>query len=133
MWHMRLDVTGPKPKGQCVISSHELCKEVVKRGLDRRLGQGPCRVVEGSFHVAPKTIGSWARHWFVMFGNGSIADITADQFDTVPKLWWPAEASRYALWVGDHHVPLSSLSMGKAGHSLGWAIEHFGWSPDTAR
>jgi len=128
MHRTRLDITGPEPKGQCIVSSHALCVDIVSNGIDRMLGQGPCRVMEGSFH-ANTDHGVWERHWFVMFGNGTIADVTADQFDEVIQLWWPADATRYALWVGDQHVPLSAIEMGKIGRGIRWATNALGWAP----
>lgn len=129
MHRTRLDVTGPNPRGQCIISSHELCKDIVANGIDRHLGEGPCRVMEGSFHAKAEGIGNWERHWFVMFGNGSIADVTADQFDDVIQLWWPADATRYALWVGDQHIPLTTIELGKIGKGIKWATNALGWAP----
>jgi len=39
----------------------------------------------------------WAHHTFLVFDDGTIADITADQFGNVPQLWWPADETRYTF------------------------------------
>eukprot|EP00316_Scyphosphaera_apsteinii_P006390 CAMPEP_0119341900 /NCGR_PEP_ID=MMETSP1333-20130426/103580_1 /TAXON_ID=418940 /ORGANISM="Scyphosphaera apsteinii, Strain RCC1455" /LENGTH=84 /DNA_ID=CAMNT_0007353997 /DNA_START=7 /DNA_END=261 /DNA_ORIENTATION=+ len=37
-------------------------------------------------------------HSWVQFDDGSIADLTADQFDArLPKSWWPADQARYRV------------------------------------
>jgi len=129
MHQTRLDVTGPDPLGKCIISSNALCVDIVASSVDRYLGAGPCRVMQGSFRTRPNTLCAFEKHWFVMFGNGTIADVTADQFDEVIKLWYPADASRYALWVGDQHIDLTQIETGKIGKGIKWATNALGWAP----
>lgn len=89
------------------ISAKKLCDEIYLRekasNLLARLGHGQCSVVHGSFLADterkpwwPEEYKDWAYHSFVLFDDGHIADLTADQFDiSVPQLWYPADPSRY--------------------------------------
>merc|ERR1719210_1168785 len=70
----------------------------------QRFGHGDCQMVTGGFLAEetrrkwwPKGYEDWAHHTFLVFDDGSIADITADQFDDVPQLWWPADEARYTF------------------------------------
>ena len=64
--------------------------------LEDELGRGRCEVVRGSF--VSSFDGALYPHTFLRFEDGSIADLTADQFDeSLPAVWWPAEAACYQL------------------------------------
>ena len=110
-------VGADKPRNWCFDSSNSLLAEIQARGLEAQLGRGTARVVDGAFLADPTMRGAgyvdWHAHSFVVFGDGSIADCTADQFDgEVPKLWWPAEASRYSLNKQDA-VDAASYRLGR--------------------
>lgn len=108
MFHTRRQYTGNSPLGMSAISSIKLCDTLVMyehmfRILER-FGHGGCQVTHGAFKVQERPRGwwpqgyeDWAHHSFLLFDDGTIADITADQFDDVPQLWWPADRTRYAL------------------------------------
>ena len=81
---------------KCDKAAHRLCAEVQQLNLEAALGHGRCEVVGGAF--LSTFDGSAMPHAFVRFEDGSIADVTADQFDdALPAVWWPADASRYHL------------------------------------
>merc|ERR1719471_2852601 len=90
MQQVRLMVSGPEPTGRHRISTEELKRVVKEKGLHRSMGRGSCHVVHGCFLEK----GFWVRHTWLKLGD-CIADCTADQFDAVPRLWWPADESRY--------------------------------------
>ncbi|CAL1132026.1 unnamed protein product [Cladocopium goreaui] len=108
MYHTRRQYTGKSgPMFMDEISAKKLCDEIYLRekasNLLARLGHGQCSVVHGSFLADterkpwwPEEYKDWAYHSFVLFDDGHIADLTADQFDiSVPQLWYPADPSRY--------------------------------------
>jgi len=108
MHHARRQYTGTSPLGKCIVSAAKLRDEIVLANkafdLEERLGCGSSRVVIGSFLAEverrswwPRGYQDWAHHSFLMFEDGSIADTTADQFDDVPQIWWPADRSRYSV------------------------------------
>ncbi|CAK9112315.1 unnamed protein product [Durusdinium trenchii] len=108
MYHTRRQYTGNSgPLFMDEISAKKLCDEIHLRekasSLITRLGHGTCSVVHGSFLAEtelkpwwPPKYEDWAYHSFVLFEDGHIADLTADQFDCyVPQLWYPAKLERY--------------------------------------
>mmetsp|Transcript_79929 Transcript_79929/g.235117 ORF Transcript_79929/g.235117 Transcript_79929/m.235117 type:complete len:340 (+) Transcript_79929:1035-2054(+) len=108
MHRIRQEVARPSSRGQCVLASNYLHQDIKEYEIDRQLGQGGCRIVEGSFHAKSDGIGNWEKHWYVMFDDNSIADVTADQFDDVIKLWWPADPKRYAIWERGRQVNVTA-------------------------
>ena len=112
MKHVRTSVVGGDPSWKCESASRELCKCIQQAsGLEARLGHGKATVGKGAFlgsttapSFLPRT-SAWGLvpippegvpHAFVLFEDGSIADVTADQFDaSLPPIWWPADPTRY--------------------------------------
>lgn len=106
----RMQHTGVSPRHMCITSSRKLCEEIELTRLipdDQKLqeaGHGTCRSHLGSFQAEthprewwPPGYESWSYHTFVLFEDGSIADLTADQWDpSAPQLSWPADPSRYS-------------------------------------
>lgn len=100
---------------RCGAAVQALAKAIRSRsGLEARLGHGKCRGVAGDFvggsvaslqalHASAlgtmtpsEYTGQGLAHSYLRFEDGSIADCTADQFDSkLPRCWWPADASRY--------------------------------------
>jgi len=98
MGNCRRTLVGDNSFATCGVAAQILQKHVEQTpNLQDSLGRGSCRVVDGSFLVRKRKGGQrWSAHSFTAFEDGSIADITADQFDKVPQLWWPADSSRYS-------------------------------------
>lgn len=99
---------------KCNTASRALVRAIREcDGLEARLGRGSCSTVGGTFlgsridslaepqraalHGLPLPP-SGVPHAFVVFeGDGSIADVSADQFDgELPPCWFPADPSRYS-------------------------------------
>eukprot|EP00439_Symbiodinium_sp_Y106_P034792 s2276_g4.t1 len=108
MYHTRRQYTGSNgPLFMDEISAKKLHDEILTREkvsrMVTRLGLGSASVVHGSFLAStermpwwPSAYQDWAYHSFILFEDGTIADITADLFDTsVPQLWFPADSARY--------------------------------------
>jgi len=107
MYHTRRQFTGYSPRHRCFTSTSKLIDELWLRekheGLLERLGHGKPRSRMGSFLAEerprswwPPGYQSWAHHTFLVFEDGTVADITADQWDSgVPQVWWPGDARRY--------------------------------------
>lgn len=109
MYHTRRQYTGNSPVCLSAISSQKLFDTLTMYDemfqiLDK-IGRGNCQVTHGGFLVDqtqrkwwPPGYEDWAHHSFLLFDDGSIADITADQFNScLPQLWWPADLGRYCL------------------------------------
>ena len=107
MWGTRRQYQASSPMGSCITSSKKLYDELAIRErvtqLQTRLGHGSCRVAIGSFLAEreprpwwPRGYRDWLHHSFLVFEDGTVADITADQFDKVPQLWYPADKERYS-------------------------------------
>lgn len=109
------------PRLTAKLDNEALLREVMRSVRDACVGNNPawkckeaaealqaalqdcgvaCSTVYGSFRRAPAI--AVPHVWLRMAGDGSVADITADQFcmpqDTQPvppALWWPADPARY--------------------------------------
>jgi len=126
MYHCRRQYTGNSPVGMSAISSMklrdtlEMYDEMFQ--ILQKFGRGSCQVTHGAFLVDPKPHSwrprgyeDWAHHSFVLFDDGTIADVTADQFDPdLPQLWWPADPARYAL----NDAKADSAETARRGHGL---------------
>merc|ERR1712032_620313 len=98
----REQYVGMDPKGMCSIASMKLMDEIFMIGEGDSHGHGKCRLVHGSFHNVrspcswwPEGYQDWHYHQFIYYDDGSIADVTADQFGDFPQLWFPADKRRY--------------------------------------
>jgi len=108
MYHTRRQYTGCTPLGTSAISTMKLMDTLHLYDkmfqVLKRFGHGDCQMVTGGFLAEegrrkwwPKGYEDWAHHTFLVFDDGSIADITADQYDDVPQLWYPADERRYTF------------------------------------
>lgn len=93
VYHVRQEFAGKLPMGMCGLAAlklreqfHSAMRDIIEDG---RLG--PATVVNGSFLVEtearpwwPPGYRDWHHHSFLQFADGSILDITADQFE--PRL-----------------------------------------------
>lgn len=103
MHHVRRKFVGIRSVGQCGVAAQVLRETIgMCLQLEQRLGS-LCEVINGSFLVKegsvegyPASYRDWWPHSFVMFADGRIADITADQFGVFPKLWFPANVRHYS-------------------------------------
>lgn len=107
MYHTRRQYTGYSPRHRCVVSSRMFIEELAMRerhnGMLTKLGLGKPVARLGSFLAEqehrkwwPEGYDGWAHHTYVVFEDGSIADLTADQWDSrAPRLWFPADPHRY--------------------------------------
>ncbi len=104
MLRVRKEVVGSAPAWRCDQATHALLAEVTRLGLAARLGRGRCEAVRGSFLGAHD--GAAMPHCFLRFADGTIADLTADQFEeALPQVWWPADATRYSLTRAASSLP----------------------------
>jgi len=118
MHHVRKMFTGDNPLGACGVSAELLCKQIVSCELESALGRGKARVINGSF-LAKAGSHTWWPHSFVVFGDGTIADVTADQFDNVPQIWFPAERARYSFMVAEDKTRVEGGQPAQADESDG--------------
>ena len=106
-------LVGNNSAWKCEVAARALHDQIQRtRGLEARLGHGKVRLARGAFvdipgsrSTLPDVEGAWrgvpvpeggAPHAFVRFDDGSILDLTADQFDSsLPRVWWPADPARY--------------------------------------
>ena len=108
---VRTAFVGDNSAWQCDLAARQMVEEIQRRkGFEARLGHGSCSVGRGAFVGGnlPQTPAwpgkiipvpqSGAPHTFVVFADGAILDVTADQFDPeLPRVWWPADVSRYRV------------------------------------
>ena len=117
MAHVRSEVVGDNSAWKCEMAARALCDRIRQAGLEERLQRGKVAVARGAFvNGAPLSSSSgylpataaWGGsipippsgvpHAFVRFEDGTIADITADQFDRcLPSAWFPADPARYVV------------------------------------
>ena len=147
MLRVRANVVGEGPSAWlCDAAAKALVREIqASSGLEERLGHGKCAFASGAFvgdgSAALPPLNAWGTrivvptdgvpHAFVRFADGSIADVTADQFDeSLPKVWFPADPGRYlvgakaSLWNAIHQhneqVREREASVADARHREWW-------------
>jgi len=87
------------PMGKCKVASQRLLgllndQPSLERAL-KSLNLYPVEYRHGGFASPPEPdFRRWHAHAFLLFADGSIGDLTSDQFGG-PQLAWPADERRY--------------------------------------